>query len=86
MIRPPHLDAARIRHALGIKPESITTAEDVIAALAELKAKRDAMGIVTPSPFPPDAGPDERRAIARAALDELVRTRTPVGLAPWWER
>lgn len=86
MIRPPHLDAERIRHALGIRPESIATIEDVLAGLAELEARRAALGLTKPSAFPPDAGPEERHALALAALDEFIQASTPAGPVAWWER
>lgn len=78
MIRPARRDPARIRDALGIHPRPQGTVDAALAALAGLARKREALGIDTPSPYPPDATPEERRALTHAALEELVRTHRPV--------
>lgn len=77
MIRPARLDPARIRDALGIPTRQRGSVEHALSALAALKAKRDALGIVTPSPYPPDATPEERHELASAALADLVRSHRP---------
>lgn len=81
MIRPTRRDPARIRDALGIQPVARATVDDALAALAVLTAKRAALGTVTSSPYPPNATPEERFALASAVLDELVRSHRP---APSW--
>lgn len=73
MIRPS-IDPERIRAALGIPARPRGNVEDALAALAALAKKREALGIETPSPYPPNATAEERRALADAALDELVRS------------
>ncbi|GAA1147713.1 hypothetical protein MOX01_20420 [Microbacterium oxydans] len=77
MIRPS-MDPERIRAALGIPTRPHGSVEEALTALAALKAKRERLGIDTPSPYPPGATPEERRALAQAALEELVRAHRPV--------
>ncbi|TCJ29008.1 hypothetical protein E0W80_01905 [Microbacterium sp. PI-1] len=79
MIRPS-IDPERIRAALGIPARPRGNVEDALAALAALAKKREALGIETPSPYPPDATPEERRSLATATLAELVSTVRP---SPW---
>lgn len=80
MIRPARRDAARIRDALGILPRPQGTVDAALDALAALARKREVLGIVMPSPYPPDATPEERRALALNALAELVQAHRP---SPW---
>ncbi len=80
MIRPARRDPARIRDALGIHPRPQGTVDAALAALAALARKREALGIETPDPYPPDATPEERFSLATAALAELVAARRP---SPW---
>lgn len=82
MIRP-NIEPERIRAALGIPTRPRGSVDEALAALAALKAKREALGIETPSPYPPDATPEERRALALAALAELVAARRP-SWGPLW--
>lgn len=79
MIRPD-MDPERIRAALGIPTRPRGSIDEALTALATLKAKREALGIDTPSPYPPDATPEERRALALTVLGELVQAHRP---SPW---
>lgn len=76
--RPGRPDPARLIATLGIQVRPVPEVDEVLAALAALKAKREALGIVTPSPFPPGTSPEERRRITLEALDALPSK-------PWWE-
>lgn len=76
--RPNRPDPARLIATLGIQARPLPAVDEVLAALAALKARREVLGVVTPAPFPPGTSPDERRRITLDALDALPSK-------PWWE-